>query len=127
MTFPESRSRHITLNVWSKSTPAHSGCLNSFPPTTWVGGLCVSGALPPSTSVVTKTYLSQMIGWENPRPGSSTFHRTFLVSFHSIGRFLSVETPWLSGPRHCGQLLEAKFAVVCVALSSIAAATLRQM
>src|SRR5215475_5947917 len=57
-------------------------------------------------SVVRNTFLSQMIGCENPLPGSAVFHNTFFVSLHSAGRFLSFETPWLSGPRHCGQLDE---------------------
>src|SRR5215470_8260029 len=57
-------------------------------------------------SVVRKTFLSQMIGCENPFPGIAVFHKTFFVSLHSVGRFLSSETPWASGPRHCGQLDE---------------------
>ena len=34
----------------------------------------------------------------------AVFQRTFLVSVHSLGRFFSLATPWLSGPRHCAQL-----------------------
>src|SRR5262245_22394860 len=75
-----------------------------FRSTKCVGALCVAGAGPPSMSVVRKTFLSQMIGCENPRPGSAVFHRTFFVSPHSVGRFLSFETPCASGPRHWGQL-----------------------
>src|SRR5262245_63519646 len=40
-----------------------------FRSTKCVGALCVAGAGPPSTSVVRKTFLSQMIGCENPLPG----------------------------------------------------------
>src|SRR5215470_20365934 len=57
-------------------------------------------------SEVRKTFLSQIIGCENPRPGISVFHKTFFVSLHSVGRFFSSETPCASGPRHCGQLDE---------------------
>src|SRR5262245_33953570 len=57
-------------------------------------------------SAVRKTFLSQMMGCENPRPGSAVFHKTFFVSLHSLGRFFSFETPCASGPRHCGQLDE---------------------
>src|SRR5262245_25141099 len=58
-----------------------------------------------------------MIGCENPRPGSSVFQNTFFVSLHSTGRFLSLDTPWLSGPRHCGQLeeLAASLLEICAA------------
>src|SRR5262245_15009614 len=68
-------------------------------------------------SVVRKTFLPQMIGCENPLPGIAAFHKTFFVSLHSVGRFLSLETPWASGPRHCGQLdeLAASLLEVCAA------------
>src|SRR5215471_13902744 len=68
-------------------------------------------------SVVRKTFLSQMIGCENPFPGIAVFHKTFFVSLHSVGRFLSSETPWASGPRHCGQFdeLAASLLEICAA------------
>ncbi len=53
-----------------------------------------------------------MIGCEKPRPGIGVFQSTFFVSLHSVGRFFSGDTPWLSGPRHCGQLDESDFAAV---------------
>jgi hypothetical protein len=33
----------------------------------------------------------------------AVFQSTFFVSLHSVGRFFSLEMPWLSGPRHCAQ------------------------
>src|SRR5512139_637963 len=43
----------------------------------------------------------QTTGEPEPRPGTSTFHRTFFVSLHSIGGSALGPTPVLSGPRHC--------------------------
>ena len=53
--------------------------------------------------VVRKTFLPQIMGDEWPRPGISAFHRTFLDSLHSIGRFFSLDMPLAPGPLHCGQ------------------------
>jgi hypothetical protein len=54
-------------------------------------------------AVVRKTFFSQMIGDEKPSPGIAVFQSTFLVWLHSVGRLVSVEIPWLSGPRHWAQ------------------------
>src|SRR5262245_15404165 len=54
--------------------------------------------------LVTKIRSFQMTGVAPPRPGIGTFQATFLVSLHSVGSPLSLLTPVLSGPRHCGQL-----------------------
>jgi hypothetical protein len=45
------------------------------------------------TAVVTNTRSPQTIGDEDPRPGISTFHRTFFVSLHSDGGSAVVDTP----------------------------------
>src|SRR6185295_9018497 len=81
-----------------------------------------AGAGPPSIAVVRKTFLPQMIGDEKPSPGIATFQSTFFVSLHSVGRFFSVEMPWLSGPRHCAQFpVELSgFVLACVDMAEIA-------
>src|SRR5262245_15738477 len=45
----------------------------------------------------------QTIGVEPDIPGSFSFHATFFVALHSVGRFFSPEMPSLFGPRHWGQ------------------------
>src|SRR6266850_1240172 len=70
--------------------------------------LCVTpgvrpGTLSPSSAVVRKILFFQTIGDEWPRPAISVFHFILLTSLHSVGRPVSVDTPWPSGPRHCGQ------------------------
>ena len=50
-----------------------------------------------------KIWLPQTIGVAEPRPGSCTFHLTLLVSLHVTGGLPVDETPFASGPRHCGQ------------------------
>ena len=45
-----------------------------------------------------------MIGDEVPVPASALFHATPFAALHSTGSgAVSVEMPWLPGPRHCGQ------------------------
>jgi hypothetical protein len=51
-----------------------------------------------------KTWFSQTIGDDEPRPGISAFHFTFLVSFHSVGGFAVNEPPLPVGPRQLSQL-----------------------
>jgi hypothetical protein len=63
-------------------------------------------------AVVMKTFFPQMIGEEKPRPGMAVFQSTFFVSLHSLGRFFSLDTPWLSGPRHCAQFVLSPPALV---------------
>ena len=43
------------------------------------------------------------MGDDDPRPGISTFHLMFLASLHFTGGFAVVDTPVMSGPRHCAQ------------------------
>src|SRR5215470_12416845 len=57
----------------------------------------------PSSAVVRKIRSPQTIGEEWPRPGMAVFHFTFCVGVHTVGRPVSGEMPWLSGPRHCDQ------------------------
>src|SRR5712691_506552 len=45
----------------------------------------------------------QTTGEADPRPGISTFHRTFFVSLQSDGGLADWETPLAYDPRHCGQ------------------------
>jgi hypothetical protein len=47
--------------------------------------------------------LSQMTGDESPRPGTSAFHLTFLVSLHSIGGDALAAVPFPVGPRQWAQ------------------------
>src|SRR5690349_3182285 len=79
-----------------------SGCRNSLP-----SAMCLTAFAPgttsPSIAVVKKILLPQTIGDECPRPSMGVFHLMFFAGFHSTGRFVSVETPEPSGPRHCGQ------------------------
>ena len=58
---------------------------------------------PIGTAVSTKMRSPQMTGDADPRPGISTFQRTFFVSLHSVGGVADCETPLAYGPRHCGQ------------------------
>jgi hypothetical protein len=53
----------------------------------------------------------QTTGDADPRPGSSTFQRTFFASLHSSGGFAYFETPVAYGPRHCGQKRSAAVAL----------------
>src|SRR5262245_49005778 len=45
----------------------------------------------------------QTMGEADPRPGISTFQRTFFVSLQSSGGLADFEMPLASGPRHWGQ------------------------
>src|SRR5262249_51103196 len=56
-----------------------------------------------STAWVRKIRLPQTIGVELPPSGSAVFQMIFFESVHSVGRFLSGDTPFPSGPRHAGQ------------------------
>jgi hypothetical protein len=40
-----------------------------------------------------------------PRPGISTFQRTFFASLHSTGGLAVADAPVFKGPRHCPQKL----------------------
>ena len=72
-------------------------------------GLPPSGACAPApskptgTADSTNTFSPQMTGVPDPRPGISTFQRTFFVSLHSSGGSAVFDTPVAYGPRHCGQ------------------------
>lgn len=43
------------------------------------------------------------IGDDAPVPANCAFHAMFFVALHSTGSPVSADTPWLPGPRHCGQ------------------------
>jgi hypothetical protein len=62
-----------------------------------------SPARPAGTADSTNTRSPQTMGEADPRPGISTFQRTFFVSLHSVGGSPYFETPVAYGPRHCGQ------------------------
>src|SRR5262245_9876345 len=55
------------------------------------------------TAVATKTRSPQTTGEADPRPGISTFQRTFFVSLHSTGGLAVFDTPVALGPRHWPQ------------------------
>src|SRR5262249_39362558 len=57
---------------------------------------------PVGTAVVRKILSPQMMGEENPRPGTRTRHATFLLSPHSRGASPRA-IPLLLGPRQRGQ------------------------
>src|SRR5262249_45826090 len=44
-----------------------------------------------------------VIGEEAPNPTSLAFQATFSLAVQRTGSPVSEETPWLDGPRHCGQ------------------------
>jgi hypothetical protein len=43
------------------------------------------------------------MGDDQPRPGISAFHATFVAADHCSSRFVLVVVPRASGPRNCGQ------------------------
>src|SRR6185295_7974827 len=97
----------MTLNVCRRLAPTASGCTKSEPSDI----LCVTpgvrpGITSPSSAVVRKIFLPQTIGDEWPSPSIGVFHLTFFVSLHSSGSPFSADTPWPSGPRHCGQFVD---------------------
>src|SRR5262245_24335428 len=57
-----------------------------------------------SMAWVTNTLSPQTAGVELPRSGRGTFHFTFSVALHRVGRFLSGVMPSPSAPRQAGQL-----------------------
>jgi hypothetical protein len=59
-----------------------------------------------------KTVSFQMIGVDPLNAGSGSFHATFCVGLHVVGRFDSVLTPSRDGPRQCGQVSAARDATV---------------
>src|SRR6185436_4907571 len=56
-------------------------------------------------AVVTKTWLPQTIGDDQPRPGTSAFQATLIVVDHFVGSVSTADTarPWW--PRNCGQVV----------------------
>ena len=65
---------------------------------------------PIGTADSTNIRSPQITGEDDPRPGISTFQRTFFVSLHSVGGLADLETPLAYGPRHCGQKRSAAVA-----------------
>jgi hypothetical protein len=68
---------------------------------------------------VRNTLSPHTTGVEFPRSGSSTFHFTFSVVLHFVGRSVSSVTPSLVGPRHEGQLPASVDGGVQIPISSI--------
>src|SRR5215475_8749686 len=99
-----SRAIQRILKVCLRFAPMLSGFAM-----TWPLNLCSTafapGTMSPSTSVVRKILFPQTIGCEWPRPAIGVFHLMFLSAPHSVGTFVSEETPVPSGPRHCDQLV----------------------
>jgi len=64
----------------------------------------------PSFSIawVMNILFPQITGDELPRSGSATFHLTFFVADHCVGKFFSAQTPVPIGPRQAGQLSEKR-------------------
>ena len=46
---------------------------------------------------------SQMMGVEPEKSGNSSFQVTFSVAVQVTGTGPSLATPFMAGPRHCGQ------------------------
>src|SRR5439155_23323699 len=67
-------------------------------------GSCWAAPVTPiGTADTRKRRSPHTIGEADPRPGTSTFHRTFFVSLHSSGGLALRDTPLAYGPRHCAQ------------------------
>ena len=64
----------------------------------WVG----DEPMPDDPDELTRRVLDA-IGDDHPRPGTGTFHATFLSAPHRTGTPVAAETPWPVGPRNCGQ------------------------
>ena len=56
-----------------------------------------------SSATLRKIRLPQTIGVDPDHAGIASFHATFSVCDHLTGRLRSPLTPFLDGPRHCGQ------------------------
>ena len=75
------RSKAITVNLCGTRGCAPRGSCDAAP-------LSTAG-----TAERTKTLSPQITGVPEPRPGSSTFQRTFFVSLHSTGGSAVFDTP----------------------------------
>src|SRR5436190_23529679 len=66
---------------------------------------CSSSALAGSTGTAVVRYrrLLNRLGDDQPLPGISIFHATFVVSSNVVGRFLAAAWPSPAGPRNWGQ------------------------
>src|SRR5262249_60633166 len=78
---PVLRSSAITTNLCDTFGPAPRGSCDVLPFST------------AGTAVSTNTLSPQMTGVPDPRPGISTFQRTFFVSPHSMGGSAGFQTP----------------------------------
>src|SRR5262249_47806723 len=88
---PVLRSSAITTNLCDSFGPAPRGSCDVLPFST------------AGTAVSTNTLSPQITGVPDPRPGISTFQRTFFVSLHSMGGSAVFETPVPDRPRPRGQ------------------------
>lgn len=66
-------------------------------------------------AVVRKRRFAQITGVDMPRPGTSSFQRTLVVSLHVNGTVASATPVWF-GPRQCGQLAAERVWAVRVAV-----------
>ena len=82
-------------------------------------GALAPGTTSPSMAVVRNTWLPQTMGEECPRPGSGVFQAMFFVGAQSEGSSSSDEMPWLSGPRHCGQLAACRLVASTTAVNEV--------
>src|ERR1022692_1822286 len=87
-TLPVLRSSAMTMNLCGASGAPPRGACDAGP------------VVPTGTAVRTKTRSPQITGVPDPRPGISTFQRTFFVSPHSVGGVAYADTPVADGPRH---------------------------
>src|SRR5437899_1528403 len=80
------------------------------------GDACLNA--PALMAVVTNTWLSQTIGDDQPRPGTSVFHATFIVVDHVVGSVSIVETALPAGPRNCGHTVSGGAGAVTSAVTN---------
>src|SRR6185436_2364985 len=64
--------------------------------------------VPRSVATFRKTVSFQMTGVDPLKAGNGSFHATFSVALHVVGRPFSVLMPSIDGPRQCGQLSAAR-------------------
>ena len=76
---------------------------------------------PVARSVATfrKIVSFQMIGVDPLNAGNGSFHATFWVGLHVVGRFVSVLMPSRDGPRQCGHVSAAREATVEATIAKV--------
>src|SRR5215471_17583554 len=89
------------------------------------GDACLNA--PGLIALVTKIWLPQTIGDDQPRPGTSAFHATLIVVDQVVGSVSIAEIARPAGPRNCGQTVSGGAGAVMrgVTRSSAAAAVRR--